>query len=195
MPLIRIFASAGLISSAEWMASDTCSRSVRVDDQRLFELSRGPGEAAQDQGTLLVLSRRDVLLGHEIHTVVQRSDQAEVSGLVEGPDVIVRVMGLQKDQGLPFTIAEASIDPFGFCFQRRGQIPILRNASPARRPKLDERQLASIARVVVQEPFERSKSLHQAFGVVKPIDTNPEIRRPHAEPLEQLCFQAFAVGN
>lgn len=62
---------------------------VRIDDERVVQLLRGARHLAEHQHAVLVLSCRDEFLGDEIHAVVQRADDAEVSETVqchEAPD-------------------------------------------------------------------------------------------------------------
>ena len=56
---------------------------VGIDDQRVLELLRRAGERAQHEHAVLVVSRRDELLGDQVHAVVQRADDAEVREAVE----------------------------------------------------------------------------------------------------------------
>jgi transcriptional regulator GlxA family with amidase domain len=56
---------------------------VRVDQQRLGQLARRAGEPAQDQHALLVVARRDELLAHQVHAVVQAGDHAHVGRAVQ----------------------------------------------------------------------------------------------------------------
>ena len=59
---------------------------VGVDDERLGQLARGAGELAQDQHALLVVPRRDELLGHQVHAVVQAAHVADVGRPVVAED-------------------------------------------------------------------------------------------------------------
>ena len=56
---------------------------VRIDDERLVQLLRRARQRAQHQHAVLVVARRDELLGDEVHPVVQRADDAEVREAVE----------------------------------------------------------------------------------------------------------------
>ena len=56
-----------------------------VDEQGLHELTRRAGEGAEDQHTILVVARRDELLGDEVHPVVQARDETEI----DAPEVLV----------------------------------------------------------------------------------------------------------
>src|SRR5579872_3898899 len=48
---------------------------VRIHDQRVVQFPAGAREAAQDEHAAVVVARRDVLLGDEIHAVVEGGDQ------------------------------------------------------------------------------------------------------------------------
>ena len=74
---------------------------VRVDEQRIAQLLRRPGETAQDECAAIVLPGGDEFLGHEIHPVVERSDQANRSRAIEAGDLLVRMVPLEEDDRFP----------------------------------------------------------------------------------------------
>src|SRR6266704_1168168 len=51
---------------------------VRVDEQRIVQLARGARELRQHEHPLLVVTRRDELLGDQVHAVVEARDHAHV---------------------------------------------------------------------------------------------------------------------
>ena len=55
---------------------------VRIDEQRVLQLARGAGEAAQHEHALLVVARGDEFLADQVHAVVQAGHQADVGGPV-----------------------------------------------------------------------------------------------------------------
>ena len=44
---------------------------VRIHDERVMQFAAGAGKAAQDEHAAFVIARRHVLLGHQVHAVVQ----------------------------------------------------------------------------------------------------------------------------
>ena len=66
------------IASAATSVSATPSQVVRIDNERLGQLTRRTGKAAQQQHSVLVVARRHELLGHQVHAVVQAADVANV---------------------------------------------------------------------------------------------------------------------
>ena len=81
-PCARAARPRGMVSAC-WMASAHLLDVVGVDDQRLGQLARRAGEAAQDQHALLVVARGDELLGDQVHAVVQAGHQADVGSAVQ----------------------------------------------------------------------------------------------------------------
>ena len=56
---------------------------VWVDDQRILQLLGRARQRAQHEHAVLVVARGDEFLGHQIHSIVQRADDAEVRESVE----------------------------------------------------------------------------------------------------------------
>src|SRR5665213_1058674 len=67
-------------------------RVVRIHQERIGQLMARAGEAAQDQHALVVVARRHEFLCNQIHAVVQRRDQAEISGPVVGKNFGLAVL-------------------------------------------------------------------------------------------------------
>src|SRR5215831_640577 len=57
-----------------------------IDEQRAVDLFGGAREATEDQDAALVELARDKLLGHEIHSVLQRRHDAQIAGAVDGSE-------------------------------------------------------------------------------------------------------------
>src|ERR1700730_12975246 len=87
---------------------------IRIDEEGISELQSRAGNAAEDEDPLIIFARSHELLGDKIHSIVQRSNQTERSGAIEAGDFLVRMMALEKDDGLPAAGLEAGVDAFGF---------------------------------------------------------------------------------
>src|SRR5260221_654686 len=53
---------------------------VGIDEQRVTKFLRSTGETAEDKHTAIVFAGGDEFLGHQIHAVVERGDQAYRGG-------------------------------------------------------------------------------------------------------------------
>ena len=90
---MRARCSRSGISSAALQRRRAFVGVVGIDDDRLGQLACRAGELAQHQHTAFVITRRDELLGHEVHAVVQAADHAHVGRaivLVHGIRLVVR---------------------------------------------------------------------------------------------------------
>jgi len=86
---------------------------VRVDDQRLRQLTRGTGKAAQDQHAAQVVARRNELLADQVHAVVQAGDHADVGSAVQFGHGVVLVVRREQVHRLVARAAEALVDALG----------------------------------------------------------------------------------
>ncbi len=147
---------------------------VRVHDERIVQLGRRAGELAQDQHAVLILARRDELLRDQIHPVVQRSDQAEIGGLVQLLDVVVTVVLGEQQNRLPSAALKLPVDSLGFRFHFEQQILVAFDLRPARRADLHEGETFPVGRMLLEQTFDGSKPFDDAFRVVDPVDAHAE---------------------
>ena len=150
---------------------------VRIDDQRLGQLSGRAGELAEDQHALLVVSRRDEFFGHEIHAVMQAADDAEVGPSVIGGDVLRIVMFDPQINGLVSLSPESLIDAFGRGDDLLRELLILLNLGAAGSGDLDEGERADPFRLQLQQPFNGKEPLENALRIVQPFDADTDAMR------------------
>ena len=74
------------------------SNVIWIDHQGVSQFAAGSGELAENEDAILVSSRDDKLLGHQIHAVVQGSHQTKIRGLVKGLDFAVTVMPVKQNE-------------------------------------------------------------------------------------------------
>src|SRR3984893_5021925 len=158
---------------------------IRIDEQRIGELQSCARKGAEDQDALIIFARRDELLGDKIHPVVQGSNQTQRSGAIEASDFLVRMMALEKDDGLPAAGLEAGVDAFGFGGELAEQILVAVNVGAAGRADLDKGKAALVRRIKLEEEFDGAEALENAFGVVNAIDANSNERGADAELIAQ----------
>ena len=92
MRRMRARCSAGRHREREMERRGALIGVVRIDDDRFRQLARRTRELAQHQHAALVVARRDELLGHQIHPVVQTADEAQIRGAEILVDVLRLVM-------------------------------------------------------------------------------------------------------
>jgi hypothetical protein len=127
---------------------------VGIYQQCIAQFARSSGELAQDQHTAFVAPRREKLLRHQIHAVVQRCDHAHVGGAVVPLDFFMVVLVIQKYNGLPFAGLKPPINAFRFRFQFRHQIVIPLDVGAAGRSNLNEGELLPVFGIFLQESFD-----------------------------------------
>ena len=169
---------------------------VRVHDQRLGQLARGAGEAAEDQHALLVVARGDELLAHQVHAVVQAGHHADVGGaeqLVHG--VVLVVLGQQVHR-LIVRLAEALVDALGDALRCAPGTAVFVERAARRRGDLHEDEAADPLRALLEQPLDRMQALEDALGVVEAVDADREAGvGGQAEPLEDRRRHSATGGQ
>ena len=75
--------------------------SYGIHDQGIAEFNRRAGEFAQNQDAILVIARRQILLGDQVHAIVQRGDEADVRRPVPARYFFVIALTFDQDNGTP----------------------------------------------------------------------------------------------
>src|SRR5438128_12530937 len=97
---------------------------IRIHQYGITQLTSGTGEAAEDENSLFVPPCGDKLLSHKIHPVVQGCHQAEVGSAVVTLALLVAVLPLLEDDGLPIASLETPVDSFRLGFDVGKQIVV-----------------------------------------------------------------------
>src|ERR1035441_883263 len=92
------------------------SNVIGIDDDGVVQLTRSSGEAAEDEYATLIVPRSDEFLCHQIHSIVQGGDHAEMGGAVVALYLVAIVLAIEKDDRSPPTAFKARIDPVGLSF-------------------------------------------------------------------------------
>ena len=129
---------------------------------------------AQDQHAPLVVPRRDELLRHQVHPVVQAGDHAQLRRAV----ILVNVLGLMvlhlEHDGRVARTREALVDPR----RHRSHAPfvflVLPDAGAGRRRDLNEGEPADPFRLHLQQAFDRTQPLLDPLGVIEPVHTDAD---------------------
>src|SRR5207248_644868 len=128
-------------------------------DERVSQLVARSGEATQDQGSLTIGARSHILLGDQIHAVVERSHEAEMRRAVIRLNFIMAVLALEEHDGLPLAFLEAAIDARGLFFDFDHEVLIALDAGAAGSADLHESELAAIDGMLFEEPLDAAKTL------------------------------------
>src|SRR3974390_2009425 len=132
---------------------------VGVHQQGIAQLTRGAGKAAQYQYSVFVATRCEKLFGNQIHAIVERGDQAQVSSTIETLDLLVAVLRISKDDGPPIGRLEAPVDAFGFEFNFHEQVVVPLDMRPAGRADFHKHELLYVRRVLLEEPLDGQETL------------------------------------
>src|SRR5579871_6197314 len=112
---------------------------------------------------------------------MERSDQADVCGLVVALDFLVRVMLLEQNDGFPAIVLETGVDSLCFSDHFVEELLIARNIRTAGSRDFDERKAAMIRRMKFEKALDTAETLQNAFGVIDAVDAHTEERSFHAE--------------
>ena len=144
------------------------------------------GELAEDEGPapLAGLLDRDVLLADQVHAVDQRRDEQRVRHRVVRGELPLRQAPVQVVHGhVVAGLGEPPVDPPDVLFDGRAELAVLPHVVPARHGDLQEGGAGTVFGVALQQHLHRQQTLHNALGVVEPVD--PEQQRAPGELLRQ----------
>src|SRR5882724_5071054 len=170
---------------------------IRINDDCVSQIPSGSCESTQDQDSSLILPGSDVLLGHQVHSVMQGGDHAKMSRAIVATDFLMRVLTVQKDNRSPFAAFETIVDPVGLCLHFHLEIGISLNTTACRSAYLNEGKLALIPGIFFQKRFDCLEPFDDSLGIVHAIDTHANVGCFDAEFCDQraaLLFSACLVG-
>jgi hypothetical protein len=174
-------------------AGDKAVDIERIDQDSALDLLRRPSEAAEDQYPALVDLAGDELLGHEIHSVLERRHDAEITGAIDGGQQIgIHVLVDQHDRR-PVRRPKAAVDRDDRLKNISLERVVRREVRSRRRADEDEREpLAQLGRLR-PERFQRANALRDSFRVVDAIDAHAELAAPFHVPLAQRVDADLAL--
>ncbi len=149
---------------------------VGVDQQRLLELLGRAGEARQHQhaGVLRVL-RHHVFLGHQVHAVAQRCDQAHARHAAQAGHALSGHGAVDVAQRHPVQIAEVAVDGATQSLQLLAQVRVGVHVVARGRGDHDQRGAVLVLGVALQQLAEGAYALGDALGVVQPVDAQQQL--------------------
>src|SRR6202140_4480860 len=101
--------------------------------------------------------------------------------MIETRDFLVRMMLLEKEDGLPVAGLEAGIDAFGLGGQFVEQTLIAHDIGAAGSANLDKGEATLVGRIEFEKEFDGAEALENALCVVDAVDADPEKRGADAE--------------
>ena len=143
---------------------------VRVDEEGIRELVRGPGELTQHQHAVVGVPAGDELLGDEVHAVSDRGDEHDVGRLIQRRDLgrFERLVDV-VDRGRP-DLREVAVDLAHELLDAASLVAIGADAIAARARNLYQHGVGHREPAFGEQLAERVKSLLDALRVVEPID-------------------------
>src|ERR1051326_6765346 len=154
---------------------------IGIDKQGVGKFASSAGEGTEDEDAVFIVPRRDILLGDQVHAVVQRGDQADVGGTIEAIDLGMGMMAMPKPDRPPFAGLQTSIDARSLGFDALQEIVVLRDIRAARSADLNETEFLPVLRILVEESLDSAEALEDSLGVVDAIDTDADIKRLAAD--------------
>src|SRR5262249_42080336 len=103
--------------------------------------------------------------------VMQGRDHAKVRRAIVGQDFFMTMLFFQVDDGPPVAGPKALVDPLDFPFDLGHQVAIALDRGSAGRADLNERKLAAIGRILLEEPLDSAKPLRNPLRVIDTIYT------------------------
>src|SRR4051794_18842033 len=94
-------------------------------------------------------------------------------------------MTLEQHDRLPGVRLEPTVDAVRLGDHLADEVIVSLDACTARRANLHERKLTLVVRPALQKSLNAAEPLENAFGVVDPIDANPQEARGDADVLHQ----------
>ena len=135
----------------------------------------GSGESAQDEDSVAVFARCDVLFRDEVHAVVEGGDEAQVGGAIVMGQIVVAHLPLDEDDGFPARGLEGVVDAFDGFFDLDAQIGVLLNFGAAGGGNLNKDELFYVPGMLLEQVFDGEEPLDNALGVIHAVYAEKEL--------------------
>ncbi len=143
---------------------------VGIDQHGVLQLHRCPGELRQHQHAALVHMRGDELLGHEVQTVAQRRDPADVGGAVVAQRLLERHGRGGQQDGCPGERAMMAVDAPDELFDVLLR-PLVDPHAVGRGHSRDQQPDSAVQLGAArQQALEGQQHFARALGIVHPTD-------------------------
>ena len=144
---------------------------MRIDEQRLLHLPRGPGEGGEDEhaGILRVL-RRHIFLGDEVHPVPQRGHEADARCPVHPGKIDAGIPLVHIADRHPFDAGEFAIDMARQRIELGAYLLIAAHILPRGRRDLEQEDLFLHVRIGGKKTLIPEETILQSLGIIEPVD-------------------------
>ena len=159
---------------------------IRVHHQRIQQLGGRARELAQHQHTILVIACGNILLGYQIHPIVQRGNQAHIRRAIPLIHLLMAALPLDQQDGPPQGRLEAPVDALHGLHHLTAQILIAGNPRAARRGNLHHGQPLEVPGMLFEKLLDCHQPLHDALGIVHAVYAHNQGFTAQTELLEQL---------
>ena len=143
---------------------------IGIDQNRsTTQLLSSARELTYDQNPAFVDLGRAELLRNQIHPVLQRSDQANISGAIVGEKLLAAKITMDVMNRNPSRLCELAIDLAHQQFYFAPEMLVIRDLFPAGNNHLHKRDVAAQFRTATQQEPERFEPLGNPLGVIQTI--------------------------
>jgi hypothetical protein len=101
---------------------------VGIDQERIAEFAGRASEFAEDEHAVFVGTGGEILLGHQVHAVMERGDEADIGDTVPAVDFLMSALALNQDDGTPASGLEALVDALGGLLDLLAQVLVALDA-------------------------------------------------------------------
>ena len=145
---------------------------VGIDRDGVGQFPSRPREAAQQEDPRQIILGGDELLRYQVHSVVERTDDAQIGQLIVGADLLMGELPLEVDDGAPVTLGIFPVRPIDQLIDLPDEIVIAFYMGAAGRRDLDEDESFPVLRILLQEPVNRQEPFDDPLGVIDPLDAD-----------------------
>src|SRR3989344_5329683 len=142
---------------------------IGIDEECLWDLFRGAGKFAQYQCAGFLRIAGDILLGDEIHAVLQRAHYGEIGEAVQRGKLRMRLFGANEDDRFPRTLSKSDIDAVYLGHHLLLERAIRWECFARRSAYLKECERSPPARVELKKEFKSVEPLEDALRVIAPL--------------------------
>src|ERR1700730_3709652 len=135
----------------------------------IAQLRSRTGEFADDKDATLVHLGRAEFLGHKVHSILEWSDQADVSSAIVSEKLIASKVAMEIMHWYPSRLGEFSIDLADKQLQFAAQMFVIGDILTAGDNHLHQCDVAAQLRIATQQEPVRLEPLRNALGVVQAV--------------------------
>jgi len=163
-----------------------------VDDKTAVQALCSTSELRQDHDTVSLLLCRDVLVGHQVHTVACRRHETDIRDSVERNKLVERDRLVHEVDGHELDSAELAVDASYELIDDSTEVLVLLDVLSRRNGDLYKHDLTDPFGMLCEEHLESVQLLWYTLDVVEAINTNDELHT--LELLLEGCYPLLYLG-